>query len=48
LGAGIIDEADRRAHPELPAPRLVELAAEQPRAEHMQLGLTHRAFEPEE
>ena len=47
--SGAVDhEADRRAHPQLPPPGLVELSPEQPGAQHVQLGFTHRALEAQE
>jgi hypothetical protein len=36
------------AHPQLPPPGLVELSPEQPGAQHVQLGFTHRALEAQE
>lgn len=45
---GSIDEADRRAHLKLAPARLVELAATHAGLEHMQLGLTHGALEPQQ
>ena len=45
---GPVDQTDRRAHLELAAPGLVELATTHPRFEDVQLGLAHRAFEAEQ
>src|SRR5262249_31434027 len=42
------DEADREATPELAASCLIANAAVEARAQHMQLGLAHRAFETEQ
>ena len=48
LAARIVDVANRRTHPELAATSLVELAAEQTRAQQVELGLTHRPLQPEQ
>ena len=56
LGVGIetdgavspVDQPDRRAHLQLAAPGLVELAATHARFEDVQLSLAHRAFETEQ
>ena len=41
LAAGVEDHTQRCAHPQLAAARLVELSADQTRAQHMQLRLAH-------
>lgn len=46
--ACVVDESQRRIHPELPSPRLVELPTEEPGTQHMQLGLAHRALQAEQ
>ena len=48
LSIGADDVPQRRGHRQLAAARLVELSADQARAQHMQLGFTHRALEPEQ
>ena len=48
LLVGADDISQRRRHRQLAAARLVELSADQARAQHVQLGFTHRPLEPEQ
>ena len=45
---GAVDQTHRRADLKLAAASLIELAAPHAGPENMQLGLAHRAFEPEQ
>jgi len=48
LSACVVDQPQGRGHPELAAAGLMELAAQQAGAQHMELGFAHGAFEAEE
>jgi hypothetical protein len=48
LPAGVVDQPDRERHLQLAAAGLGQLAAAQPRADEVQLGLRHGALEPEQ
>ena len=45
---GVVHQADRQWHLQLPTPCLVEDTASKPRAQDMQLRLAHRALEAEQ
>jgi hypothetical protein len=45
---GVVDKADGQAHLQLAAPRLVENAPAQPRAQDMQFRLAHRALQTQQ
>ncbi len=44
----VVEKADREPHAERAATRLVDDAAPQPGAQHVQLGLAHRPLEAEQ
>jgi hypothetical protein len=46
LRGRVPDKPEGGVHPQLAPPRLVELAAEEARAQHVELGLAHRALQP--
>ncbi len=44
----IMHQADRQERPQFPPTRLVQQTAAQPRSQHVQLGLAHRPFQPQQ